>query len=110
MQELEAQFARWFEEALRLHGWRFFHSRPALTRKGYRTALSGDPGFPDYVCVRYGSLLFVELKSEKGKLGPGQREWLDALDFAGGESGTPYGARAYLFRPIDRDEIMRVLA
>jgi hypothetical protein len=52
-----------------------------------------NPGFPDLVMVRGGRLLFVELKSAKGKLRPEQHVWLNALDTC--------GAEVYTWRPDD---------
>ena len=55
--------------------------------------MQGDgAGFPDLVLVRKGRLLFVELKSEIGKVSPQQRKWLDDLDKA---------AETYVWRPED---------
>lgn len=51
-------------------GWKIYHTRDS--RKS-------DIGFPDLVLVRKNRLLFVELKSEKGKITPEQREWLHVL-------------------------------
>lgn len=52
-------------------------------------------GFPDEVLVhpRQRRLVFAELKRQKGRVSPAQREWLDALELA--------GAEAYLWRPAD---------
>jgi hypothetical protein len=45
------------------------------------------PGYPDLVLVHSGRLLvlFVELKTEHGKLSPRQIEWRDAIRAAGGD-------------------------
>lgn len=40
-------------------------------------------GFPDLIMVRDGRVLAVELKSDKGKVTPEQKVWLDALSRAG---------------------------
>jgi VRR-NUC domain len=59
-------------------------------------------GFPDWVLVRDGRLVFAELKSQDGPVRPDQREWLDAL------SDVP-GVEVFLWRPSDYDEIVTVL-
>ncbi len=79
-------------------------------------ARKSEPGEPDLRMVHkeQGRVLFVELKSEKGKLTkgrwnkagtrwlPGQDTWAEALNAC---PGTEY----YLFRPSDWDEIEEVL-
>ena len=64
-----------------LLGWRVAHFRPAQNSRGaWRTAVSADgAGFPDLVLVRNGVVIFVELKSEKGRISPAQEAWLAAL-------------------------------
>ena len=58
-------------------GWRVFHPRPARTADGWRTAGQGTPrGFPDLVLALDTVVLFVELKSAKGKLTDEQKDWL----------------------------------
>ena len=58
-------------------GWRVFHPRPARTAQGWRTAGQGTPqGFPDLVLALDTVVLFVELKSQKGKLTDEQKDWL----------------------------------
>ena len=60
------------------------------------------PGFPDLVLVKRGwRTVFVELKSDKGRLRPAQREWLDGL--------TSTGEIACLWRPAMSDEIIEWL-
>lgn len=73
----------------RLHGWRVAHFRPARTRHGWRTPVAGyGAGWPDAVLVRGRSILFRELKNEKGQLSREQRDWLAALVAAGCDART----------------------
>jgi hypothetical protein len=80
----EAQWAARVEGWLRFYGWRYHHSpdnRPNARGKKQRV---GDRGFPDYAATRNlagngPELAFLELKAERGRLGPGQAEWLAAL-------------------------------
>jgi hypothetical protein len=57
-------------------------------------------GFPDLVLVR-DRVLFIELKSEAGRLSQAQAEWLAALGRA--------GAEVRVFRPSDWDLVQEVL-
>lgn len=75
-------------------GFRVAHFRPALTSKGYRTAVEGDgAGFPDLVISGHGLVMFVELKSDKGKLSVEQIDWRNSL--------LANGAEWDLWRPSD---------
>lgn len=89
-------------DALRLFGWRFAHQRPALTSRGWRTALTGHKGFPDYVAVRGERLLFIEVKGDTGYPDPEQRAWGQALLGA--------GAEYLVVRPKDWDALKIMLA
>lgn len=51
------------------------------------------PGFPDLTLTRAGRLMFVELKTQKGRVTPEQEQWLVAL----GQTGYP----AMVWRPMD---------
>jgi Holliday junction resolvase len=125
----EKQFATQVEDLLELYGWHWTHFRPAMLKDGkWRTAISGHMGFPDYVAVRGIRLLFIELKSDKGKLSPEQQEWLDKLEEAkvhftnqplivkDGKatmdinktrySETP---EVYVFRPMDFEKMTNIL-
>ena len=65
----------------RLLGWRVHHCRPAMSRSGkWATHIQGDPGFPDLVLAKEGRVLFVELKSQRGKTTDDQESWLFDLD------------------------------
>ena len=76
----EAAFTAAVLQLLRLTGWRSMHLRPARTASGWRTPVAGDGvGFPDVLAVKGSRILAAELKTTKGRLGPGQQEWLDAF-------------------------------
>ncbi len=70
----EQMTERDMQENLRMwalqNGWMPYHT--ADSRRSH-------PGFPDLVCVKDGHLLFIELKSQKGRISPWQRVWLDCL-------------------------------
>ena len=91
-------------ELARVYGWRFCHFRPGLTGRGWRTALTGDAGFPDLVLVSAdrGRCIFAELKSDTGKATQEQQAWLLEL--------TAAGLEVYLWRPDDLDKIADTLA
>ena len=85
MELKESDFASWFEDLLDTYGYRWMHQRPARVKRSgqdvYETAYTGHKGFLDYVICHEQKrrLLFVELKSEKGKLSPDQQLWFDTL-------------------------------
>ncbi len=90
----EQDLQRLVIDAARVGGWRWYH-----THDSRRSA----PGFPDVVLVRAPELLFVELKSERGRIRPEQSDWLDAL--------AACGAEAAIVRPADADDLVaRLLA
>ena len=61
-------------------GYRVHHQRPAKTSQGWRTAISGDKGFPDLVLAKPGVLLVPELKrSAKEKPSDDQQLWMAAI-------------------------------
>jgi hypothetical protein len=66
-------------EMAQTFGWLVHHDRPARTEKGWRTAIQGDPGFPDLVLARRGMVLVSELKRDTGGLSDEQKAWLYAL-------------------------------
>lgn len=92
----------WLSEVIEYahnHGWLVAHFRPAQTTKGWRTAMQGNPGYPDLTLARDGVVVFAELKaSKKGLLTVGQERWIEAL-----------GPYAYVWTPADRAEMEEVL-
>lgn len=82
-----------------LFGWRWAHFRPTRTAKGWRTAQNGHPGYPDLTLARDGVVILAELKKERGRYEPGQREWIAAA----GEHGR-------VWRPSDWPEVYATLS
>jgi hypothetical protein len=83
-------------------GWRRAHFRAAQTVAGWRTPVQADgAGFPDLVLLRKEVIVVAELKARRGKLGPDQLDWLEAW--------RQVGARVFVWRPDDWDDIVRVL-
>jgi Holliday junction resolvase len=78
-------------EAMEWKGWRVYHTYDSRRSQ---------PGFPDVVAVRGGRLMFVEFKSEKGKVKREQVDWLDALVKT---------SEVYLVRPSTQNEFMAVI-
>lgn len=96
----EADFLTAVITAARLYGWHVNHQRPAMARTGrYVTATTGHVGFPDIALARAGVVIVAELKTNRGRLGPGQGDWLDAL-----------GNYGRLWRPSDWADILQELA
>jgi hypothetical protein len=89
----EKEFMAAVLELARVSGWRAYHTHDSRR---------SEPGFPDLVMVRDGSLLFVELKVDRGVLSPAQREWVDALRGA--------GADVRIWWPSDWAQIEKTLA
>jgi len=80
----EAELQKSIIAFARAQGWLVAHFRPAKTTRGnWITPVSGDgAGFPDLVLVK-NRVLYVELKSELGKLSTSQDMWMSALKHSG---------------------------
>lgn len=88
--------AQWQTRVLDLAGWRGW-----LVYHPYDSRRS-TPGFPDLVLVRDSTLLFVELKTARGRVTREQRRWLADL------SSVP-GVGVYVWRPEDWPDVQEVL-
>ena len=98
----EREFQREVTELLTLLSWRWCHFRTAIGYHGrYQTPLDGYTGWVDIVAVKDRRVVFIELKSAKGKVTPAQQEWLDALRAAGQE--------VYVWRPEDWPQMAEIL-
>jgi hypothetical protein len=102
MVESEREFQREVVQRAKSLGWFIFHALPGQGRNKHLTLFIGKRGFPDLVLCRPPRLLFVELKSEKGKVSNDQREWLDAL--------RACGVEVYVWRPSELERITAILS
>jgi hypothetical protein len=100
--ESERDFQREVIQRAKSLGWFIFHALPGQGRNKHLTLFIGKRGFPDLVLCRPPRLLFVELKSEKGRLSKDQQEWLDAL--------RACGVEVYVWRPSDLERITEILS
>ena len=93
----EAELQATILDLAQTFGWRSHHqydSRIAPKGRGGRTMT--DKGFPDLVLVKDGTLLFVEVKKEAGKVSRDQEKWLELL--------RESGARVEVWRPTQLDD------
>jgi hypothetical protein len=90
----EAEFQRRVLDTAAYTGWTVYHTFDARR---------SEAGFPDIVAVnaKQRRILYVELKSPRGRLSAAQRQWLDKLGRAGAETAV--------WRPADWDEAVAVL-
>lgn len=107
--ETEDDFATYFEGVLWAGGWRWVHFRKALDTRAkddagkpqWRTAVQGHKGSPDYMIVRRGRFMLIEIKGDSGSLDADQKAWRDDLI----EASVEY----HCFYPSDRAEIEALL-
>lgn len=99
----EDEFRRKIVKLAHLHGWKvaYWHRLPTKGQE-WRTPVGGDAkGFPDLTLARDPRLIFVELKGERGRLAPEQKEWLNLLALC--------GAEVYVWKPKDYEHALLVL-
>ena len=85
-----AQRAGWTVDFVPDWFWRLAFASMRRQRRGNRQW--SPPGKPDLTLVRPGKLVFLELKSETGRVRPPQRAWLDVLQ-------TVPGVETHVIRP-----------
>lgn len=89
----EAAFQDLIVQYAELRGWRWHHETDSRRSKA---------GLPDLILVRRGRVIFAELKTERGKLRPAQRDWIADLE-------AVEGVETYVWRPSMWHEIERIL-
>lgn len=88
----EFEFQSMVLEVAKYSGWLTYHTHDSRR---------SNAGFPDLVLVRGKVVIFAELKREKGRVRPEQKQWILALLNA--------GEYAVIWYPSDWDEIVKIL-
>ena len=104
--QTEAAFQKQVTDLATYQGWKWMHVENRAGNSdgtGWHTPIKGPlaKGFPDMILVRGRTLLFVELKSERGILSEHQKARLQDLQWC---------ALTYVWRPSDWAQIAEVLA
>ena len=81
-------------KAALLLGYKFYHTW---------NSMRSPKGFPDCVLAKKGRLIFLELKSENGKVTVDQQAWLDILNT------IAISVEVRVVRPADFDELFEWL-
>jgi hypothetical protein len=108
LQQTEKQFEQAVVDYSKLMGWLSYHN---LDSRG------SEPGFPDRVFLRAPRILFVELKTETGRVSAAQQQWIDeleaveraSLEHALGSADGQQLVQVRVWRPSMWDEITAVL-
>ena len=87
----EKEFQQQIVDTARLLGWKVFHDFDSRR---------STPGLPDLFLVR-DRCVWLEVKTETGRLSPEQADWIAAINAAGGT--------ALVVRPSQWDEIVHSL-
>lgn len=97
----EGEFQASVVELAELAGWRVLHVRPVTDQRSRTRTPTTCIGWPDLCLWRPGRFMAAELKAERGRLSPAQRDVLDSLAAAGVE--------CHVWRPSDWPAIEAVL-
>ena len=105
--ETEEEWQAWVIELAQVLGWEWGHiSKGRVVNRGgedrWVTPVHGPLGLghPDLILARE-RVVYVECKSNTGKLRKAQRAWIRRMRDA--------GAEVYVWRPRDRQEVERTL-
>lgn len=98
----EAEWSSLVVARFRDAGWMCFHAERARGRDGDWMTNTGDDGLPDWLFIRPPTLLFVELKRQKGsKASPSQVRVIGAIQQCTEVAG-------YFARPAQFDKLMAI--
>lgn len=78
----EVAFEDTLIELAATQGWMIHCERPAFSSdlEQFTTPIKGHRGYPDVTAVHpFKGMILAELKSRRGRMGPGQREWIRTL-------------------------------
>lgn len=89
----EKTWQRQVEELLTIHGWASFHDLSG------KTSGSAARGFPDLIAIRGAELIALELKTQKGRVAPEQKQWI--MRFDGVETSEGHMVRPSEFDWLD---------
>lgn len=103
LRAVELECERTILDAAAISGWRRHGERVAMSRKGWRTPVKGEVGWPDLVLARPGVLIVAELKRKPNEPDPEQLEWLRLLDTVPGCWGL------LVWVPEDQDDFCHAL-
>ena len=93
----EDDFLAAVTELATLTGWLVYHTYDSRRSQA---------GFPDLVLARGDRLIFAELKTDRGRIRPSQRLWLERL---GAIADQQPNVQVYLWRPKDWPGIEKIL-
>ena len=85
-------------DALTLRGWRWSHPR-----RSDKAVMMGHAGVPDILAARNGRVLFIELKSETGRLSADQAAWFAEFPL------VTYTFTALVLRPSGYDAFLETI-
>ena len=94
---LEKDLVRHIVKAAKDLGYMVTHFTSTQTEGRHRTALQGDKGFPDLVIANGRVVLFVECKSQVGRMSPEQHAWMAVLRVTGVDGPV----KTYEWRPMN---------
>lgn len=99
----EADWQTRVTDTAQRYGWRHCHIRKATVRAGRIATPTSVPGWPDLVLWHetHRVVVYVELKTDKGKLSPAQVDVLESLSAAGALIG--------IWRPRDWPQVLAFL-
>lgn len=101
-EQSERQFQGFVVARATMNGWKHYHPPDNKPDKNGRVQHGIVKGFPDLTLVKGSRLVFVELKTETGRVMPEQKEWLALL--------AATGAETYIWRPSQWRDIETFLS